>query len=925
MATSTVQKTSSLFSAPNGQQWHELSVDQTFQAVETTAEGLSSQEHQRRLEECGPNGLPTSDSDEWYVTLAKQFRSPMVLFLAVAAVVTAVLQEWFDVLVIVLVLLLNASIGFWQARKAERDVKALQELSAPTATVIRAGEQSQIPASDVVPGDVLYLESGDQIAADVRILESNGLQVDESMLTGEAMAVSKHDEVLEADISLGDRINMGYSGTLVISGRARGVVVATGTDTELGHIAELVSTESAKTPLQILTDQLERNIAYVILGVAIVTFISSLIMGTTIGDTFLITVALVVSAMPEALPIVLSVAMGVGVSRMAKHRAVVRQLHSVETLGSTTVIGSDKTGTLTVNRMTVEQLWTPDAGTVTISGENREELEDYTAAQTQCLRTGALTNDAVPAAEGDRDGADADSEGTDSEGSPLDLIGDAVDVAMAVSGLESEQVTSQERGQTPMASMPYEPELAYSQTIRTDPDGTAVLHAKGAPETILDFCTVDEETAHKARKAVSEMAHRGLRVIATAHRQIADDELDELVEEFENSQAPTPTGMKLSGLQAMMDPPREGVEDAIAQCREAGVHVMMITGDHPTTAAAIADRLGLAPTQTTSSRHSEAESVITGTELAELSDPELVERLPQITVAARMSPQDKLRVVKVLQEQDKIVAITGDGVNDAPALKAASIGVAMGKSGTDVAREASDVVLTDDNFVTIVEAVRQGRITFSSIRKATFFLLSNGLAALIAVAVNTFTELPLIFLPVMLLFMNVVTNGIQDIALAFEKGEGDELDQSPRPRSEGVLNRTMWLRTVITGTWMGVGTLLVYRMAHEAGLELDHCRTLALITMVMFNFFQVFSARAERQSVFRLNPFSNPLLLISALAALGLQWLASSWEPIADLIGLTALSATEWLMCTAIGSTVLLIVEGEKLVRRLAHRGSADG
>ncbi|MGO3151074.1 MAG: cation-translocating P-type ATPase [Galactobacter sp.] len=882
--------------------WHALDPDEVRQRREAPEDGLSASKAAARLAEMGPNALAESKRDSWFITLTKQFRSPMVAFLAIAAVITAIQHEVFDMAVILLVLVLNATIGFWQARKSEADVRALQNLSSPEATVVRDGLTQRIDAADLVPGDTVHLESGDRVPADVRLTDVNSLQVDESMLTGEVLPASKNTATVAEEAGAGDRKNMAFSGTMVVSGRATGVVVETADRTELGAIATLVQTGSSKTPLQEATDQLEKYIGVALVASAVVIFAASLVMGESLSNTFRTTVALVVSAMPEALPIVLSVAMGVGVSRMAKHNAVVRNLPSVETLGSTTVIGSDKTGTLTVNRMTVERVWTPD-------GRVLEELDapsDLTRAQRASLRTGALTNDATQHPEDESK-----------------LMGDAVDVAMATAGLRVGAVQESERAARPLADMPYEPDLAYSQTLHSHED-RAVLHVKGAPEVILQFCTamagpegllpVDVDLV---RSTIDSMAEDGLRVIATAHLEMPDGADRSGAEGTRGSASggtlPTPSGMVLTGLQGMMDPPRPGVADAIQQCREAGIHVMMITGDHPVTAAAIGARLGLdgkAP-------------ALTGAEMATLGDLDLLERLRTTSVAARMSPQDKLRIVKVLKADRNIVAITGDGVNDAPALKAASIGVAMGKSGTDVARESADLVLTDDNFVTIVDAVDQGRVTFESIRKATFFLLSNGIAALIAVAINTFSDLPLIFLPVMLLIMNVVTNGIQDIALSFEKGEGDELKQKPRAVGEGVLNRAMWLRTVITGCWMGAGTLVVYRLAHEAGFELDHCRTLALITMVMFNFFQVFSARAERKSLFTLNPFGNPFLLISAVTALVIQWALTVIPPAADLIGLSPLSSWEWLMCALVGASVLAIVEAEKFVRRVAHRRDA--
>ncbi|WP_312800551.1 cation-translocating P-type ATPase [Corynebacterium variabile] len=860
--------------------WHTTGIEEVRAALDLpdAGTGLTSADAAARRERHGPNKLTETTADPWYVVLGRQIASPMVIFLLLAGIVTLIQQEWFEGAVIFLVVVLNSSIGYWQARKAEKDVAALAELSTPEATVVRDGAVTDVPATDLVPGDTVRLESGDMVPADLRITASIGLRVDESMLTGEVLptakrsGVSDHGVELAEDAPLGDRVTMAYSGTLVVSGRATGLVVTTGRDTELGSIADLVQTDSGKTPLQVLTDRLEKTIAVLLVVVGVAVFITNLILGTGLGDAFRSTVALIVSSMPEALPVVLSVAMGVGVSRMATRNAVVRHLPSVETLGSTTVIGSDKTGTLTVNRMTVETVWTPTG-----------------LDETPSLRTGALTNDATVHPDGDT------------------LIGDAVDVAMATAALDRGVVTGEERSTAPVADMPYEPEYAYSQTLRreTGEDGTdrLVLHVKGAPEVVASFCrgmgggSVRHEAMVEANHA---MAADGLRVIATASRVL--DEGEAVPKSLD-----TPHDLQFTGLQGMMDPPREGVREAIGQCRSAGIHVMMITGDHPVTAVAIGRRLGLGRP---------GDEPITGRDMAGLDDAQLRERLRHTSVAARMSPQDKLRIVKLLKADGETVAVTGDGVNDAPALKAASIGVAMGDSGTDVARESADVVLTDDNFVTIVDAVRLGRVTFSSIRKATFFLISNGLALMTAVVVNTFTELPLIFLPVMLLFMNIVTNGIQDIALSFEKGEGDELDQNPRSKDEGVLDTHMWMRSVITGLWMGIGTLLVYRVANDQGLALEECRTLALITMVMFNFFQVFSARALHISAFAMNPLGNPLLLGSAVAALVLQWAATAWTPAADLIGLTSLSWQQWLMCTGIGVTVLLIVEAEKLVVR---------
>lgn len=912
------------------QPWHAQSAAAVLQAMGTAQTGLDPEERTSRLAEYGPNELEVARSDPRWLTLLKQFRSPMILFLLVAAVVTSVMQEWVDTAAILVALVLNAVIGYWQERKAARDVQALRSLSTPTARVLTEGKTRLVQATTVVPGDLVRLESGDRVPADLRLVEATGLRLDESMLTGEVLAVDKGTEPVDETTPMAERTSLVYAGTLVVSGRALGVTVATGRSSELGEINELVQTSATKTPLQVLTDRMEKTIAVVIASVAALLFVLGLLLGNSPAELFRTVVALIVSAMPEALPIVLTVAMGVGVSRMAARNAVVRHLPSVETLGSTTVIGSDKTGTLTENRLTVEALWTAD-GHRDLTGPEAITAAAHELSARECAvaRAGALSNEArfrtrrsethektstsptTPATAQDPTGP-----------GPRDLVGDAVDVAMASFALRTHQVTTEQIIAGPVREMPYEPHLQFSQAVVTEPDGSLVLYVKGAPEKVLAFCDriatadgvqrLDAEWREDVTRANVEMGAEGLRVIATACRRLRS--LEELLAAAETGTArggelalPMPESLILLGLEGMADPPRPGVPEAIATCRQAGMHVMMITGDHPVTAAAIGERIGLGGS---------GAAPLTGPELERLDDDALRERLRQTTVAARMTPQDKLRLVELIRDDGQIVAVTGDGVNDAPALKAASIGVAMGRSGTDVAREAADVVLTDDNFVTIVHAVEQGRVTFAAIRKASFFLLANATGFMLAVAVNLFTDQPLIFLPVMLLWTNIVTNGVQDIALAFEKGEGDELKQRPRGRDEGVLNPTMWWRTVVTGVWMAAGTLLVYTGALHAGYELDHARTFALTTMVMFNFFNVMNARTERRSIVTVNPLSNPLLAISAVLALGMHWGVMEWEVSAGFMGLAPLSWVEWLACFLIGATVLGLVELEKGVRR---------
>lgn len=869
--------------------WHEQSVDEALEALDTRRNGLSEAEVIERFAAVGPNELVSTPPTPWWKTLLRQFTSPLIMILMVAAAVTALLEKWIDAMAIVVVLVLNASIGFWQERRAASEVRALARMSSPHCRVVREGREVELDARDVVPGDIVLLASGERVAADLRLIEATTLQVDESMLTGEVLPVSKQLDPVARGAGVGDRTCMAYSGTFVVSGRGAGVVATTGASTELGLINELVQRESPITPLQKLTRQLERRISILIGGVCAVVFIAGAVLGGDLTEVFLSAVALAVASIPEALPIVLTIAMSIGVARMAKQKAVLRTLPAVETLGSTTVIGSDKTGTLTQNILTVEEVWTPDGRTVLApapQGGHPDPLLPDT------LRAGALTNEARA-----------------SDDSRSGFVGDAVDVAMAIAAIEQGAIALEDLEAPALLHVPYEPALGYCQSVRQAAEGGRMLYVKGAPDRLLGMSTTMRTVAGdepidetEVLDANHEMASRGLRVIATAHRVLADDEgLDGVL--------PVPSGLTLLGLEGMTDPPRPGVAAAIAACQDAGIAVKMITGDHPSTAEAIADRLGIP-------RRGPA---ITGEEMAGLDDDLLVARLRETSVAARVSPQDKLRIVTVLQDAGEVVAVTGDGVNDAPALKAASIGVAMGASGTEVAREAADLVLADDNFATIVSAVHQGRVTFAAIRKATFFLLSTALGIIIAVLINVFSDQPLLFLPIQVLWINLVTNGLQDVALAFEPAEGGELRRPPRSQSEGLLSRVLWTRLIVTGAWIGIAILVTFSWSIGAGYDDDHARTLALTLLVCMNFFHAGSSRAEHRSLFALSPFSNPFLLITAAGSLLLQAAAMWWPPSAAILGLSPLSLTEWAICFALGSSVLVIVEIEKLVRRISE------
>lgn len=828
----------------------------------------------------GRNELPPPAVTPWIRVLLRQFVSPLIAILVVAAVVTFALQHWVDAIAILIVLIIATGLGFWQECKAEREVRALQSLTTTVARVRRDGDEHLLDAAELVPGDVVVVTSGDRVPADLRLLRQTGLRVDESMLTGESIAAEKSLAAVDADASIGDRVGMLFSGTFVTSGRGVGVVAATGTRTELGAINELVQGPAPRTPLQVLTNRLERRIAVTVMAAVGFVVIGGLIGGYTLDDMFRTAVALSVAAIPESLPIVLTVAMSIGISRMARRHAIVRTLPAVETLGSTTVIASDKTGTLTQNRLTVERVWTANGHVDDAEGLRHPLVVDV-------LRTGALANEAMRTGDGR-------------------LQGDAVDVAMARIALDAGALTEVERTARPAARTPYEPVRRYSQSVHRDAEGRPVLHVKGAPDTLARWSVAlagaDRFDPEVVLAANDELGSDGMRVIATATRVLDSFPVDGRLGE--------PSGLTFLGLEGMTDPPRPGVAEAIADCHHAGIAVTMVTGDHPVTAQSIAARLGI-----------DADAApLTGTEMADLDDDALAERLSETRVAARVAPQDKLRIVQVLQERGEVVAVTGDGVNDAPALKAAAIGVAMGESGTEVAREAADLVLADDDFVTIVHAVEQGRVTFAAIRKATFFLLSTAVASILSLSLNVLLDQPLLFLPVQILWINLVTSGIQDIALAFEPAEGDELRRPPRSRYEGVLSRTLWARTAITGVWMGLVVLGVFTWSIAQGHSDEHARTLAMVTFVLFNFFQVGNARGEQRSLFLISPFSNRLLLLTSVGAILLLWAVISWPVSAGLLGVTPLSFAEWFGAWVLAGSVLVIVEVEKLIRLLVHR-----
>jgi calcium-translocating P-type ATPase len=822
--------------------WHAVDIETVTAALDAPPTGLSEDEARDRLARYGPNRIHEEKPVSNVTILLHQFTSPLIYILLVAAVVTLVIREYLDSAVIAAVLLLNAVIGFFQERRAEDAVRALLGMVAPRAKVVREGGIQDVDSEQVVPGDLVVLESGVWIPADLRLLSATRLRVDESLLTGESTPVDKVSDTFPEDTPLAERANLALAGTVVVSGRGRGVVVDTGDDTELGRIAGSVRQEiRPKTPLQTSMNRFAQIVGGVVAVSAVLAGIIGVLVGESPSDMFLVAVALAVAAIPEGLPVVFTITLAVGVQRMARRNAIVRRLAAVETLGSTTVIGSDKTGTLTKNRMTVLEVW---AGGDLHEVEEAGGTTDLAEPLRLTLLAGVLSNEA--------------SLGTE----PDQKIGDPTEVALLVAagkfGIDPE--AERDRFEV-LEEIPFEPTRQYSAVVVTE-DGSSQVLAKGAPERIMDMCdsmmTPDGSVAPLDRDSVvaaaGDLAAQGRRVLAMAVSE-------------EGTVSPRtadgdPGGLVLVGLQGLLDPPRDGVAEAIAGCKSSGMRVVMITGDHADTARFIAAELGISE---------EDAEVLTGADLDGLSDAALAEAVGRVSVFARVSPEHKLRVVHALRDRGEVVAVTGDGVNDAPALKAADIGIAMGRDGTDVAREAAEMVLTDDNFVSIYAAVETGRITYDNLRKVTFFLISSGAATVAAILVALGLRWPLIMLPAQLLWLNLVTNGLADIALAFEPGEKGILNRKPRHPKEQLIHPRLWERTVVAGVVMAAGTLTMFWWSLETSGSVDQARVVALTTMVVFQAFHAGNSRSEHISVFRVSPFSNRLLLAAVAGSLGLH------------------------------------------------------
>lgn len=865
--------------------------------------GLAADEAGRRIERFGRNSIEAGRKLSPWALALHQFTSPLIYILLAAAAVTIAIGEFADAIVISIVLAVNAIVGFVQEYRAENAIRALMNLAAPRARVRREGEEHRIPSDELVPGDIVIVEAGDVIPADLRLLDSKRLRIEEAILTGESVASAKQtSSQLDPQTTLADRTNMAYMGTAVSAGSGVGVVTATGDSTEMGAIAgQLQQTTSVAAPLEQRMSRFAQWISAATVTGAVLVFGIGLATGEELSEIFLTAVAVAVSVIPEGLPIVMTIAFAVGVRRMARRNAIVRKLPAVETLGSCTVIVSDKTGTLTQNRMTVRAIWA-DGRSYDVSGAgldpdgdirrngDRVAIDSDTVLR-EVLRAGLIANEA---------------ELTINDDGRPDPLGDPTEVALIVSARKAGMT----RDDNVIEVVPFDPDRKYSAAI-VEHEGGRIAYLKGAPEQLIARCTrqmtpdgsrpLDREDA---LRQANEMARGGLRVLAMARAD--GDSVDTVPDD--------PHDIVLLGLQGMLDPPREGVEEAVEGCHRAGMRVIVVTGDHATTAGAIARMVGI-------EERDDDPPVPTGSDIDQMSDEELRRALGRSNVFARIAPSQKLRIVEALRAEGEVIAVTGDGVNDAPALQAAHIGVAMGEAGTDVAKEASEIVLTDDNFASVYGAVEEGRISFSNIRKATFFLVSSGVGEFLTIVASLAAGRSLPLVPAQLLWLNVITNGVQDVALAFEPGESELMQKPPRSPNENIVSRLLVERLALVGILLAAGTLGIFIYEREWGnRDLEYARVAALTTLVMFQMFHVFNARSEERSVFRKHPLSNRFLVVGVIGSIALHVVALYLPPTQFLLDLEPLSMATWARCIAVGSTVIMVVEVHKWLRRSVAR-----
>ncbi len=958
-------------------EWYTLKAEDVLKHLQVQNEGLSSEEVEKRLQLYGPNQLNEAPRPGFLALLWAQLNNFVVILLIIASVVSALLGDYVEAAAIMAIVVLNSVLGIVQEQRAEQALAALKKLAAPDAQVLRDGARDSVPAYNLVPGDIVFLEAGNFIPADLRLLEAVNLRVEEASLTGESLAVQKNAAtVLEKNVPLGDRKNTAFMGTLVNYGRGRGVVTSTGMRTQLGLIATMLqNVETEETPLQRRLDQLGRSLSIGSLILVAVVFIVALINQTNIDmlftsplgyfkefaeqitEVFIIAISLAIAAVPEGLPAVVTISLALGMREMIQRHALIRKLSSVETLGSATTICSDKTGTLTQNEMTVTRVWA-DGQFVNLTGTgyapkgefqvdgSKVDVEKYPAILST-LWLGLLNNDSL-----------LETTGENESQKTYRIVGDPTEGALLVAAAKAGALHVDIKDAYPRENeVPFDSERKRMITIHDvrepKPHDLSpfsdekhkdwdVIVVKGAPDIVLELCTqyqsiddnplpITKEAKERILAANDTMTKDALRVLGFAYRlekNVPDNPEEIKADDLEKN-------LVFVGLVGMIDPPRTEVKPALEKARHAGIRTVMITGDFPNTAKAIAETIGLLRP---------GKKVMTGAQLDELSDDELKNIIEDTDVFARVSPEHKMRIVDALQANDEIVAMTGDGVNDAPAIKRADIGVSMGITGTDVAKETADMVLTDDNYASIVAAVEQGRIIYSNIRKFVFFLLSSNVAEIMIIFLATLAGLPAPLTAIQLLWLNLITDGAPALALAMEKGDPDIMDQKPRAKSEPIVNRSMGIGIVIqtivqTGAVLSAfviglawhleagailpsaANVLSFVLAHDwRGIDVQTAETMAFVTLSLAELFRAYTVRSERASLFSIGIFSNKYMQYAVGLSISLLLIVSSVPFLQPIFNTHFLSGREWSVVVGLA---LMPAVAEEITKFFLRRSKA--
>ncbi|NCU16223.1 calcium-translocating P-type ATPase, SERCA-type [Pallidibacillus pasinlerensis] len=887
--------------------YHEMNPEEIREKIQTDFKrGLTEEEVSRRRKQFGYNELQDGEKQSALLLFFSQFKDFMVIVLLVATLISGLLGEYIDAIAIMAIVLLNGVLGFYQERRAEKSLDALKKLSAPTASVLRDGEWIKIPSKEIVPGDIVRFSSGDRIGADLRIVEANSLEIEESALTGESVPSSKDTDIIHGEnVGIGDMSNMAFMGTMVTRGSGIGVVIGTGMQTAMGQIADMLQTaETLQTPLQRRLEQLGKILIVVALVLTLLVVVIGIMQGHDIYTMFLSGVSLAVAAIPEGLPAIVTIALSLGVQRMIKKNSIVRKLPAVETLGCASVICSDKTGTMTQNKMTVTHLWANNE-VWNVSGQGYEPIGEFLKSKrkmdptkdvhfNKLLSFAMLCNHAEICKKGD-----------------YKLDGDPTEGALLVAGMKAgfsrDKLLKEYKI---IQEFPFDSARKMMTIIVQDKKGDRYAITKGAPDILINLSEsvfangrqqyLNQQWKSQLQHAVESLAEQALRTIAISYKKLNTKTKFSHESEVEKD-------LTFIGLQGMIDPPRPEVYDAIKECREAGIKTVMITGDHVITAKAIGKELGLINSNSL---------VLDGAALDTMSVDELEEIVDDVSVFARVSPEHKLKIVKALQNNGHIVAMTGDGVNDAPAIKAADIGIAMGITGTDVAKESSSLILLDDNFATIKAAIQEGRNIYENIRKFIRYLLASNVGEILVMLFAMILAMPLPLVPIQILWVNLVTDGLPAMALGLDKPESDVMKRPPRNPKEGVFARGLGWKVISRGFLIGIATLIAFVIVYTNNPDdLAYAQTVAFSTLVLAQLIHVFDCRSEH-SIFARNPFGNTYLVWAVISSVILLLIVIYYPPLATVFHTVPIEPRDWLLIIAMASIPTFLLVGSLFIKK---------